>query len=232
LEPSTRTVVDKPVLVRETLLPEERIEVQPVIHRERVQKEVHKVVQPMRERDVMPTKVVHAELPGQVRTPIVQSDASFQSRSREADLQYTSSREYGALRSETYEKPAIVEEHVRKTIVEEVQPVLYKETIVPVVIQETQPIYEQIVEAPTVVTEERAIRDLGTQFVSTSLDDQRAYQQMGQGVIPPQTFLETTITQTIHPAPSGSNVLYKDEFHHQNTTKNPLQPNVNSTRLV
>eukprot|EP01118_Nematostelium_gracile_P010301 TRINITY_DN352_c0_g1_i4.p1 TRINITY_DN352_c0_g1~~TRINITY_DN352_c0_g1_i4.p1 ORF type:complete len:451 (+),score=143.35 TRINITY_DN352_c0_g1_i4:80-1354(+) len=198
VEPAvSRNVVEKATIVKETLLPEERIEIQPVIHREREQKEVHKVVQPLHEKDILPTKVVQATLAEQVRAPIVESDAAYQVRSREADTRFVSTKEYAGLKSQTVQKPAIVEERVHKTIIEEVQPVLYKETVVPVIIQETQPIYEKIVEAPIVITEERAMRDLGTQFASTSFNGEREFSNMGQGVIPPQSFVQTTTTQII-----------------------------------
>jgi hypothetical protein len=70
-------------------------------------------------------------------------------------------------------KAPIIEEHVSKKIIEEVQPVLYRETVAPVLIEETQPIYERVVEAPVIVEEIRQTVDLGTkvQPLSSSMQN-------------------------------------------------------------
>jgi hypothetical protein len=150
--------------VRETVFPQEKVEVQPVIHREREQLEVHEVVQPIHERDVGPTLVKHATLPAQVRPDVRETDTQFQSMYREASSRYASEVHTEPVAREFYSKPAIIEEHISKKIIEEVQPVLYKETVAPVLIEETQPIYERIVETPTIVEEMRQTVELGTKI--------------------------------------------------------------------
>jgi len=160
-----REVHEKPTIVRETILPEERIEIQPVVHRERDQLEVHEVVQPMKERDILPTKMVHATLPAETRAPLIENDVAFKTQYREASTKFVPTTQTAAVRSETIQKAPIIEEHVNRKIVEEIQPVLYKETIVPVVVHETQPIYEKVVEAPTIVTEMRTVKELGTKVI-------------------------------------------------------------------
>lgn len=160
----TREHIDKPTIVRETVLPQEKIEVQPVIHREREQLEVHEVVQPMHERDINPTLVKHATLPAQTRPDVRETDTQFQNLYREASSKYSSESHTEPVMREFLNKPAIIEEHISKKIVEEVQPVLYKETVAPVLIEETQPIYERIVEAPTIVEEMRQTVELGTKI--------------------------------------------------------------------
>jgi hypothetical protein len=160
----TREHIDKPTIVRETILPQEKIEIQPVIHREREQLEVHEVVQPMHERDIGPTLVKHATLPAQVRPEVKEVDTQFQSLYREASSRYSSESHVEPTSREFYNKPAIIEEHISKKIIEEVQPVLYKETVTPVLIEETQPIYERIIETPTIVEEMRQPLELGTKM--------------------------------------------------------------------
>jgi len=155
----TKEVVSKPTIVKETFLPQEKIEIQPVIHRERDQLEVHQVYQPLKEREIKPTQVINTTLADKVQATIVQDDSAF--IGQRSIPQYTATKEFAPLQTQTIEKPAIIEEHVKKTIVEEVQPVLYKETIVPTLVRETQPIYEKIVEAPILIKETLPMRDLG-----------------------------------------------------------------------
>jgi hypothetical protein len=69
------------------------------------------------------------------------------------------------MRTEQIERPPIIEEHIHKKIIEEVQPVLYRETVKPVVVEATRPIYEKVVEAPRLVEELRPMVDLGTKIL-------------------------------------------------------------------
>lgn len=186
--------VEKPVIVKETILPEEKIEIQPIIHREREQLEVHEVVQPLHERDIAPTLVRHETLPAQVKAEFRESDASFQTSYREATTRHIPEVHTEATRREFLNRPAIVEEHIQRKIVEEIQPVLYKETIAPVLIEETQPIYEKIVEAPIIIEETRQVVDLGTKYHSEGYP----VSQMGNlslGGHQPMLHKETTITK-------------------------------------
>jgi hypothetical protein len=178
--------IEKPVIVKEKILPQEKIEVQPIIHREREQLEVHEVIQPMHEKDIAPTLVKHATLPAQVRPDIRESDAQFQSKYKEATTRYIPEIQTQPVAREFFNKAPIVEEHISKKIVEEVQPVLYKETVTPVLIEETQPIYERVVEAPTIFEEIRQPVDLGTkvqpltgQMENLTLNQQPLQQPLG-----------------------------------------------------
>jgi hypothetical protein len=164
--------VEKPMIVREKILPQEKIEVQPVIHREREQLEVHEVVQPLHERDIAATNVRYETLPAQVRAEVRESDASFQTKYRDAANRYVGSYETQPVQREFLSKAPILEEHISKKILEEVQPVLYKETIAPTLIEETQPIYERVVEAPTIFEEVRDTVDLGVKYFQTPLTTQ------------------------------------------------------------
>jgi len=161
-----REYLEKPVIVRETILPEEKVSVQPVIHREREQTEFHEVMQPMKERDILPTKVVYATLPNQVTPTLVENDQQFQRSYQESTHRYIPSSEVLPTQSQTVEKAPILEEFIHKKIIEEVQPVLYKETVQPTLIEEVQPIYERVVEAPVMSEEIRSVKELGTRFPS------------------------------------------------------------------
>jgi hypothetical protein len=156
--------VEKPTIVKETIVPLEKIEVQPVIHREREQLEVREVVQPLRERDVAATHVRHATLPAEVRAEVRESDSAFQTSYREATTRHIPEVHTEAVQREVVNRAPIVEEHVHKKIVEEVQPVLYRETVTPVLIEETKPIYEKYVEMPRIVEEIKPMVDLGTRY--------------------------------------------------------------------
>jgi len=158
--------VERPLIVRETILPQEKIEVQPIIHREREQLEVHEVLQPMRERDIAPTSMRSATLPAQVRAEVRESDANFQNQYRAATTRYSSDIETMGVQRELVNKAPILEEHISKKILEEVQPILYRETVTPTLIEETQPVYEKIVEAPIMFEETRQTVDLGTKILS------------------------------------------------------------------
>jgi hypothetical protein len=150
--------VEKPVIVQETILPSERTEVQPIVHRDIEQTEVHHVLQPMRERDFAPTAVQHVTLPAQV----YENAPTFQVR--EAPKIFSETHVAPTTR-EQYERAPLIEETIHKKVIEEVQPILYKEVVRPTVIEATKPIYERIVQAPVVLEETREILDLGTKSI-------------------------------------------------------------------
>jgi hypothetical protein len=127
--------------------------------------EYHEVLQPMKERDIAPTQVQRMELPAQrfeTRAP----DIQFQEKYRELSARGRSDICTAPMTTEQYEKAPLIDETIRKKIIEEVQPVLYKETVRPVVVQATKPIYEHIVEAPVLCEEVRPMVDLGTKVLS------------------------------------------------------------------
>jgi len=194
--------LEKPTIVRETILPQEKIEVQPIIHREREQLEVHEVVQPMHERDIAPTSVKYATLPAQMKADVRESDANFQNQYRAATTRYVPDVETRGIQREFLNKAPILEEHVSKKIIEEVQPVLYRETIAPTLIEETQPIYEKIVETPTIFEETRQTVELGTKILGVS-NVSTGISNLGLNE-PSVLHKETIITKEIFGDPSQS----------------------------
>jgi hypothetical protein len=151
-----------PTVVKETILPSERVEVQPVVHRDIEQTEVHEVLQPMKEREIAATNVVHTTLPAEVMPEVHRGTMPVMPRA------ILPESFVAPVAREQFEKAPIIEETIHKKIIEEVQPVLYKEVVQPVVIEQVQPIYERVVEAPVYLNEERSMQDLGVRSIGTT----------------------------------------------------------------
>jgi uncharacterized protein YaiL (DUF2058 family) len=161
--PTTLEKKERPAVVHETVLPEERVEIQPVIHRERELLEVHQIVQPMVEKGFVPTEIRAVTLPSESKAELRESTDEFQRRYNEELVRHKSFVNVQPVKKERLEKPAIVEEVIRKKVIEEVQPVIHREIVTPVIIQQTLPIYEKIVEAPRFfLDEQKSVIDLGT----------------------------------------------------------------------
>eukprot|EP01117_Protostelium_nocturnum_P006412 TRINITY_DN2313_c0_g1_i2.p1 TRINITY_DN2313_c0_g1~~TRINITY_DN2313_c0_g1_i2.p1 ORF type:complete len:590 (+),score=240.77 TRINITY_DN2313_c0_g1_i2:368-2137(+) len=131
---------------------------------ERIQKNVvvHEHIHPVEKEEIQPIITVErVQMAPEVRQPIVERSAPIQENialpSRDIDMTARSS----------FVKPAIVNETVRRTVVEEVQPVLERDVIQPSVIRETQPIYEKVIEAPHVQRETLPMRELGVSNAQT-----------------------------------------------------------------
>jgi len=146
---------EREAIVRETIIPQERIEVQPVIHREREVLELHQVTQPVYEKQVRATRIENTELPAEYREKIEGSQAEFQERLREGMEGLHSSVKWETVERKVIDQPPIIHETIKKIVREEVQPVIYREIVEPRVIRETLPIYERVVEAPRVFRESR-----------------------------------------------------------------------------
>jgi hypothetical protein len=196
--------VEKPVVVHEKILPTQRTEVQPVIHRDREQVEVHKVLQPLREKDIAPTQVRHMDLPAE-NYQMRASDTEFQTQYRDLSSRIVPEVTTAPMMSEQYQKAPIVEETIHKKIIEEVQPVLYKETLRPVVIEATKPIYEHVYEAPSLVEEMRPMRDLGTRMLGSD----ETCRSIGEGTTTgtamgaPGTYIHEKVTVVTQEKQSG-----------------------------
>jgi len=175
--------LEKPVVVHEKVIPTQRTEVQPVIHRDREQVEFHKVMQPLRERDIAPTEVQRTQLPAtyfESRAP----DTQFQTQYRDASTRIHPETITAPLQTEQFERAPIIEETIHRKIIEEVQPVLYKETVRPTIVEATKPIYEHVYESPQLREEVRPMVDLGTKILGAPQEMQQM-QQLPQ-VLEPQ----------------------------------------------
>jgi len=148
---------ERPAVVHEKVIPFEREEIQPIIHRDREKTEIVQVEAPSYQTEVRPIMIHEAQLPAErkadVRASTKESDLKYQ----EFGQMYHSTTERAATQHKVIQRTPIIEEHVRKTVIEEVQPVIHKEVIEPHIIRENLPIYEKVVEAPTVT---RVIREM------------------------------------------------------------------------
>jgi hypothetical protein len=158
--------VERPVVIHEKIVPTQRTEVQPIIHREREKVEVHEVVQPMRETDIAPTMVQNVQLQPTYFEERA-SDAAFQQQYRDVSTRIRPDTVIAPTLTQQVERPPIVEEVIHRKVIEEVQPVLYRETIKPTVVEATKPIYERVYEMPQLREEIRPMVDLGTKYLQT-----------------------------------------------------------------
>jgi len=148
--------LDRAEVVSETIKPIEVREVQPVVDVHREQTEVHQVLQPVAARQELPLQVHEqvAPLQSYERREVAPAETL---RDLNSGLQVQGSRTVEGVSTTVVEKAPIVNEHIHKTIVEEIQPVIYKETIEPHLIHQTVPIVEKVVEAPILIKEVRPI---------------------------------------------------------------------------
>jgi len=154
-QPTIVETIQKDIVIQERIHPVQKEEIQPIIYREREQLDVKQVTQMLHETQIHPTIIQQRELPAQRREAVVERGAAitenFVAASREVDA---------VTRTQVVHAP-IVQEVIKKTIIEEIQPVLERDIIQSTVIQNTQPIYEKIVEAPTVLRSTTIVQDRG-----------------------------------------------------------------------
>ncbi|PRP80475.1 hypothetical protein PROFUN_11697 [Planoprotostelium fungivorum] len=167
-EPTIIETIQKDVVIQERIHPVEKEEIQPIIYREREQLDVKQVTQMLHETQIEPTIIQQRELPAERREAIIERGAAI-----EENIILPSVHRDATLRTQQIHAP-IVEETIKRTVIEEIQPVLERDVFVPTVIQNTQPIYEKIVEAPTVYREVRDMRVQSTEFVQPALYTQPA----------------------------------------------------------
>jgi len=148
-------LVQKDVVVHEHIHPVEKEEIQPVIYREREQLDVKQITQQLHETQIQPTLVQQRELAAEVRAPIVERGAPIQE-----NLVLPSTDRDATMRSVQVHAP-IVNETIKRTVIEEIQPVLERDVIQSTLIQETKNIYEKVIEAPTVYRETVVVQDRG-----------------------------------------------------------------------
>jgi len=143
---------NKPI-IKETIMPVYREEVQPEILREREQTEFREVIETHHEKLTLPTQYHTRELVPDDRGEARESNEDAERKLREyrENLPRPSSVvvQGEAVRQE---KGACVHEFVDKRILEEVQPIVYRDVIEPHVTHVVKPYYERIIQAPTLKT--------------------------------------------------------------------------------
>lgn len=155
-QPDRLETIQKEQVVREHIHPVVKEEIQPVVYREREQTDVKQVTQMLHETQIQPTRVEERQLPAEYRGNVYQNRMSVQENivlpSR--DVVQTS-------HSRTIHEP-IVNETIKRTVVEEIQPVVERDVYEPRLVQTQRPIYEKIVEAPIVTRQVISTQELGT----------------------------------------------------------------------
>jgi hypothetical protein len=154
-EPAQVQVIEKGTVVHEHVHTLEKEEIQPIIHREREQLDVHQVTQQLHETQIQPTLVQRRELAAEVRAPIIEKSAPIQE-----NIAIPSVDRDATMKSTQINAP-IVEETIRKTVIEEIQPVLDRDVVQSTLIQERKDIYEKVVEAPSVTRSTTYVQDRG-----------------------------------------------------------------------
>ncbi|PRP86369.1 hypothetical protein PROFUN_05510 [Planoprotostelium fungivorum] len=162
-EPVAFERIEKAVVIQERFHPMEKEEIQPIIYREREQLDVRQITQMLHETEIRPTILEQRELAAETRAPIVERATPIAE-----NIVLASTVTDDVQRSTVIHAP-IVEELIKKTVIEEIQPVLERDIFAPTVIRNTQPIYEKIVEAPVLYREVMQVRELGTRHMSNSV---------------------------------------------------------------
>jgi len=167
---------ERPAVIKERIIPIEEESIQPIIHREVEQREVHEVLQPYHERQVLPATIEEKQLQAEYR-PVIGGYAPRQASVIAPTVEYATPERTQIVR------PPIIEETIRKTIIEEVQPVIHREVVKPHILRQTQPIYEKIIEPEVILKETRPMIEKAGEYSSFSAQPQLApAQNMGKYV--------------------------------------------------
>jgi len=145
------TVQEVAPVVQEIVHPVELEEVQPIIHRDIRQTEVHQVTQPIYDSYVAPTNELSRELLPQVKETLKEDNRSFKNEYQSGI--HKDSLLIDQTKYETILKPALIDEVVKKDIIQIIQPVVHRDTVAPTVIHTSAPVYEKIIEQPVLVRE-------------------------------------------------------------------------------
>lgn len=167
----TRESVDEHAVVKEQIREVELHKVQPVIHRDREQKEIRHVVQPHRQVEVRDTEITHKEKNIDLGTRH-EGASTLETTRASGQPHIESTREVVAGERRHQELPAQVEEHVHRKVEEHIHPVIYKETLKPKVIEEVQHVYETVKEKPVETFE---VRDSVHRGATTTLPAEQAF---------------------------------------------------------
>jgi hypothetical protein len=182
------------MVVQERIHPIQKEEIQPVIHREREQLDVKQITEMLHETKINPTLVEQRELAPEIKVPVIMRGAPILPNT------VAPSSTVDAVKSSQVIHAPIIEETIKRTIIEEVQPVLERDVITPTVIKEVKPIYEKIVEAPHVERVFLAERELGVtgscNFIETNEYTRGLHPQQQQGFSQEYSESKTKVTTT------------------------------------
>jgi len=197
------SVRERGPVVHEKIFHIEEEDIQPIIHLERLKTEVVHITQPIKESQVMPTTIHERQLPAEIRPDVVVPHSAY------AHREILPSVEYGAAERVQVLKTPIVEELVKKTIIEEIQPVIERDVYQPHIVNETKQIFEKVIEAPVYREEFRSVIDKGMtgkiDILRSSPELINQFNTGGSSYYVVEQKVETTTTTTTSP---GGNQMY------------------------
>jgi len=123
---------EKSPIIKERIIPQRTVEVQQVIHREIEQREIHHIIQPIKKTEILPTIYERVDQPIEYRSEAKESSERIEGSESSAS---PSSVIREPAKIERITKEPIIHETYKKTIVEEIQPIIYKEVIQPTIPQ-------------------------------------------------------------------------------------------------
>jgi len=135
-------IIEKPVVIHESIREEQVEEVQPVFRVEREKTEIRQITQPLVDKEIMPVHIEERTLAVEVLPTIIEKTVTV------PEIEDHSTRDFESTRRQVVEKAPIVQETEKWRVIEEVQPIIYREIIVPHIIRTSRPSREVIVEAP------------------------------------------------------------------------------------
>jgi len=163
--------IEKELVVREHIHNLAKEEIQPIIHREREQTNVKQITQLLHETEVKPIIVQEEQLPAQVRPPLL-----MQSEVIESNTPLPSMTVDATMKSVENMEP-IINETIRRIVVEEIQPVIEQDTVSVTILKQTLPVYLNTVYLDRERMAPRHMLSLkpNTQFSGGMLRDNRPY---------------------------------------------------------
>jgi len=135
-------------------------EIQPVVHRDRIRKEVHQVIQPYHEEVIKAPKIIEREALPEHRAAEYKPTDNYKHEFEEGFKGVASIQEYEDTQNVVIYNEPIIEEVIKKEIINVIQPVIHREIVEPTIIKTKQPIYEELHEQPILFHEEREIKEL------------------------------------------------------------------------
>jgi len=179
-------IKQKGAVIQERIHHIEEEDIQPIIHLQREKTEIVHVTQPIKETQVLPTTIHQRELPAEFRPEVVIPGQVFARREVFPSVEYAQAERVQVL------KPPIVEEVVKKNIIEEITPVVTRDIYQPHIIKETKDIYEKVIEAPVYVEQMRSVIDKGVFGSHNILTPNKVNTGSGQYVVQQTTTTTTT----------------------------------------
>jgi hypothetical protein len=143
-------------IVKESIKEVELHKVQPIIHREREQKEIRHVVEPHKEFKVRETEIHHQDR--DINLGVRHEHSTLESKRAAGHApSIEASREFLGKECQHQDLPVKIDEHVHRKVETHVHPVIYKEVLKPKVTEETHHIYEKVKESPIETYEVRSV---------------------------------------------------------------------------